>query len=94
MANRTARQAGAFAVAGLEHEQLALLNRELEILHVLEMGFERLADLFQFGKRLGHVILQLRHRFGRAHSGHHVFALRVDEKFAVENLSRRSPGRA
>ncbi len=36
--------AGALAVAGLEHEQLAVLDGELEVLHVPEMFFERLAD--------------------------------------------------
>ena len=34
----------------------------------------------------GHVVLELRHRFGRADAGHDVFALGVDEKFAVEHL--------
>jgi hypothetical protein len=35
---------GALAVAGLEHEQLAFLDGELDVLHVLEVLLERLAD--------------------------------------------------
>ena len=54
-ANANGREAGAFAVAGLEHEQLAFLDGELEVLHVLEMAFQSLADLFQFRESLGHV---------------------------------------
>ena len=50
---------GAFAVARLEHEQLAVLNGELDVLHVLEMFFERGADLEQFRVGLRHHLLQL-----------------------------------
>ena len=32
---------GALAVAGLQHVQLALFDREFEILHVLIAGFEK-----------------------------------------------------
>ncbi len=32
------------------------------------------------------MLLELRHRFGRAHAGHNVFALGVDQEFAVENF--------
>ena len=52
-------QAGAFAVAGLEHENLALLDGELEVLHVLEMAFENLADAFQLGVGVGQHVLKL-----------------------------------
>ena len=33
------------------------------------------------------MILELRHRLRRAHARHHVFALRVDQKFSVKNFS-------
>ena len=52
----------------------------------LKWRFERLANVFQFGKGLRHLLLELRHRFGRAHAGHDVFALGVDQKFAVEHF--------
>ena len=37
-------------------------------------------------ERLRQLIFQLRHWLGCAHAGHHVFALRVDEEFAVEHF--------
>ena len=46
-------QAGAFAVAGLEHEQFAVFNGELKILHIAEMLFQNFADLGQFGGGFG-----------------------------------------
>ena len=89
---------GALAVARLQHPQLAALDRELEVLHVAVVllqklgGGDELAEHFRhqrferglvgagrFPRRLGDVL-------GRADAGHHVLALRVDEKFAVELL--------
>jgi hypothetical protein len=50
--------AGPFAVAGLEHEELAVFHRELEVLHLAEMLFQRGADVFQFAVGLGHFFLE------------------------------------
>ena len=82
--------------ARLEHEELALLHRELDVLHVAVMGFQPGRDARQLGEGLGHRFFH-RRAFGtarpraalgdglrRADAGHHVFALRVDQKFAVE----------
>ena len=79
-------QTGAFAVAGLEHENLAFLDGELEVLHVTEMAFEGFAHAFQFRGGGGHDLGQFRHRLGRAHARHDVFALGVDEEFAVKHF--------
>ena len=43
----TAARAGPLAVAGLQHVQLALLDRELEVLHVLVVLLEHVLDLEQ-----------------------------------------------
>jgi len=67
---------GALAVARLEHEQLTFLHGELDVLHVLEMFFQSLADFQKFRVRLRHLIFQFQNRFGRAHAGDDVFALR------------------
>ena len=75
---------GALSVPCLEHEQLAFLDREFEILHVLEVFFERLADFFQFRERFWQLILEKGDRLGGADACDDVFALRVDEEFAVE----------
>ena len=72
------------AVARLEHVEHAVFDGELEVLHVLEMLLETLADHFELAIRLRQVILQLRDRLRRPHAGDDVFALRVDEKLAVE----------
>ena len=50
---------GALAVARLQHEQLTFLNGELDVLHVLKMFFERLADFEQFRIRLWQRDLEL-----------------------------------
>ena len=83
------RQARAFAVAGLEHVQFVVFNGELEVLHVLEVLLQGLANAFEFLVRLGHFLCELRNRLRRARARHHVFALRVDEVFAVEHLLAR-----
>ena len=79
-------QAGAFAVAGLEHEEFAVFDGELEILHVAEMAFQGFADLGQFGGGCGQDLVQFGHRLGSADAGDHVLALGVHEEFAVEDF--------
>ncbi len=74
----------AFAVACLEHEELAVLDGELEVLNVLEVFFEDAAHFFQFGIRFWKVFFELGDWFGCANAGYHVFALSVDEELAVE----------
>ena len=81
--------AGALAVAGLEHEQLAVFHRELEVLHLAEMLFQRGADVLQLLVGLGHLLLQRRDGVGRAHAGDDILALRVDQVLAVEHLLAR-----
>eukprot|EP00961_Rhodomonas_salina_P044423 596505-Rhodomonas_salina.5 len=50
--------AGALAVAALEHEELLVLDRELDVLHVLVVRLEPLHVREQVLVRLGHVRLQ------------------------------------
>ena len=75
---------GALAVAGLEHEQLAVLHGELDILHILEVFFEDRADLHEFGIRLRHLLLHVDDRLRSADAGDHILALGVDEELTVE----------
>ena len=75
---------GPFAVARLQHEKLAVLDGELDILHVLEMLLERGADLEQFRVALRHQLLQLEDGLRCAHASHDVFSLRIDQKLPVE----------
>ena len=75
---------GAFAVAGLQHEQLAFLHGELDVLHVFEVAFEDLANLHQLSVWLRQRGFERADVFGSADTGDDVFALRIDEVFAPE----------
>ncbi len=112
------RRRRALAVAGLQHVERTVLNRELEILHVAVMALKLDADRVELLEDLGHDLLQRRilrlaHRLGdrtrlgplartldrdllrRTDTRHHIFALRIDQVFAVEILvlaSRRIAG--
>ena len=75
----------ALAVARLQHEDLAILNGELEVLHVLKVFLQGLSDFLQLAVGLWKVILELGDWFGCAHTGHHILSLSINEEFAVKN---------
>ncbi len=83
------RGRGSLAVAGLQHEQLAVLDGELHVLHVFIVVFERTGHLGELLVDLGQVLLELMDRLRRAHAGDHVFALGVDEVLAEQLLFAR-----
>ena len=76
--------AGALAVARLQHVQAAVLDGELEVLHVAIMLFQARGDLAQLVVDLGHDLLELGDVYRGANAGDHVFALRVHQELAVE----------
>lgn len=78
------RLSRALAAARLQHEQTLVLNGELEILHVLVVLLEPRGDVAQLLEGLRHHLLELANMQRRADAGYHVFALRVEQKFAVE----------
>ncbi len=80
------RLAGALAVAGLQHEQLTLHDRELEVLHVAEVILEQLRDAHELGVRRGELHRELGDTLGRANPGDDILALRVGQELAVELL--------
>jgi hypothetical protein len=73
-------------------------NGEFQILHVAVMVFQPVADGEKLGKGIRHQLFQRRpvgagldarsfgDRLRGADAGHHVLALSVDEKLAVERL--------
>ena len=77
---------GALAVAGLEHEQLLVLNGELHVLHVPVVVLQLAGDLHELLVGLGHDLGQLVDGLGGAHTGHHVLALGVHEELAEQLL--------
>jgi len=44
---------GSLTVTGLKHEELAVLDGELHVLHISVMVFKNLADLLELCERLG-----------------------------------------
>ena len=78
------RQSGALAIAGLQHVKLAVLNGELEILHVFVVLFQPRCDFPQLVVDIGHDFLQFEDRHWSAHARDDVLALRVHQEFAVK----------
>ena len=77
---------GTFAVASLQNVETIFLNSELEVLHVSEMTLQIATDFHQFIVGGGHFSSQMRNRMRRAYACDHVFALGVDQIFAVKDL--------
>ena len=82
--------------ARLEEVEPALLDGELDVLHVAVVPLERGHRLEELVVRLGQTLAQLGERLRRADPGHDVLALRVDEVLAVDALlaGRRIAGEA
>ena len=84
---------GALAVAGLQHVKFAVFNGELHILHVAVVVFEVMGDALELLVHRGHILFQFGDGAGRAHAGHNVFALGVDEVLAKQGLFAGGGGR-
>ena len=82
---------GALAVTGLEQPQLALLHRELHVLHLAIMPLELRGDVAELAEGLRHFVLQLHQIVRRANAGHDIFALGVDEVVALDLGDTRRP---
>ena len=92
------RGRGALPGPGLQHVELVALHGELDVLHVLVVRLQGLADLGQLREHLGHDLFHGRQvravpflaRDGqvlrRADTGDHVLALRVHQILAVEDI--------
>ena len=77
-------RAGPLGRASLEHVQLAPLDRELQVLHVLVVLLQAGGDRLELAVDLGHVALEGGDRGRGADAGHHVLALGVQQVLAVE----------
>ena len=74
----------ALAAPRLQEVERPLLDRELDVLHVLVVPLEPGGDLAELGVCRRHALLQGLDRQGRADSRHHVLALGVREELGVE----------
>ena len=72
------------ARAGLEHPQLALLDGEFHILHVVIMVLQQIAKLQKQLVVFGEFLLHFGDLTGGANAGHHVLSLGVHQILAVE----------
>src|SRR5258705_6524534 len=77
---------GALRGARLQHPELALFNREFDVLHFSIMLFEELANLLQLTCRLGHRLAKFCNGPWRANACDHILALAFTRKLAVEAL--------
>ena len=77
---------GPLGRAGLEHVELAALDRELEVLDVAVVLLELLADPLELGVDRRHVGLHLADLGRRPDAGHDVLALGVGQVLAEEDL--------
>ena len=75
---------GALAIPGLEHIEPSMLHGELHVLHILVMGFQDPANLFELPEGLGKFLLHLRDLHGGAHAGDHVLPLGIGQEFSEE----------
>ncbi len=75
--------ARSLAHPGLQHPELALLDRELGVAHVAVVPLQAIEDVQELGVDLGEGVVQRGQGLGVADPGHHVLALGVDEEVAV-----------
>jgi hypothetical protein len=71
------------AVTGLQEIQIAFLNGELHILHVLVVVFQLVGKVNELLVALRQVLFQLLDRLRGTHAGYNVFALGIDQVLAV-----------
>ena len=84
----------ALAGTGLQQVQGAVLDRELQVLHLVVVRLQLASRVFQLLERLRHVIAQPVDREGVANPGHDVFALGIDQELPEQlRLTRRGVAR-
>ena len=66
----------------LEHVQVAVLDGELDVLHLLVVALQGPKDLHQFGVGVGHHLFHFGDVARGAHAGDDVFSLGIDEEVA------------
>ena len=69
----------------MQHVQIAPLDGELQVLHVLVVDLEHDAHGLELFVDLGHEVLEFAEEDRRAHPGHHIFTLGVDQHVTVED---------
>ena len=84
--NLQSRFGCSLTASGLQHIQMLVLNGKLHILHISVMIFQFIADSHKLFKHFRHRIFKLCNRLRCTHTGYHIFALSVHQKFAHQLL--------
>ena len=77
---------GTLAVTGLQHEELAILDGELHVLHILVVVLEAGSDLNELIVNLGHLLMQLADGRRSTDTGNDILALSIDQVLAHQLL--------
>ena len=77
---------GSFANPALEHEELVVLDGELNVHHVVVVVFENGTDLFELVVNTGVICLELFNFQRGSCAGHNVLSLCIHEKLTVEDV--------
>ena len=77
---------GTLAVTGLQHEELAILDGELHVLHILVVVLEAGCDLNELIVDLGHLLMQLADGRGSTDTSDDILALGIDQVLAHQLL--------
>src|SRR5262249_13761325 len=73
--NPHSSQSSSLPIARLQHVELAVLDGELEILHVFVVFLQASGDVAQLVVDLRHDLLELKDVYRGTHAGYYVFAL-------------------
>ena len=77
---------GTLAVTGLQHEQLAVLDGELHILHIAVVALQTVGDSDELVVNVGHLLMQLADWGRSTDAGDDVLALGIDQVLAHQLL--------
>ena len=77
---------GTLAVTGLQHEELAILDGELHVLHILVVVLEAGSNLDELVIDLGHLLMQLADGRRSTDTSNNVLALSIDQVLAHQLL--------
>ena len=76
----------ALAAAALQHEELAVFDGELHVLHVAVMVLQNAADFYELLISIGEQLFHLGDGHGRTNASYYVFALGIGQEFTHQNL--------
>ena len=80
------RLSRSLAVSCLKHVEVAVLDCELHVLHILEIIFKSCGYILELSVYLGHILFKFGNRRRSSYTGNDVLALGIDKILAHESL--------